>query len=95
VLQAGRNKTAAAARADSGDVTVHVHDTGGDGFNRTKKLRRQASPDDDGDGKDAHENNFPAARGARRAAILVSRFSRHHAMTKSSPGVNRINCASH
>jgi hypothetical protein len=44
---------------------VHVHDPGGDGFNRTKKLRRQANPDDDGDGKNAHENNFPAARGGR------------------------------
>jgi len=47
-------------------VTVHVHDAGGDGFNRTKKLRRQAGPDDSNDSEDAHENNFQAARGGRR-----------------------------
>jgi hypothetical protein len=66
VLQAGRNKAAAAARTDSGDVTVHVHDAGRDGFNRTKKLRWQASPDEDADSKNAQENNFPAARGGWR-----------------------------
>jgi hypothetical protein len=44
---------------------VHVHNAGGDGFNRAKWPRRQANPDED-DGKDAHENNFPAARGGRR-----------------------------
>jgi hypothetical protein len=47
-------------------MTVHVHDPGGDGFNRTKILCRQDAPDEDGSGKDTHENNFPAAGGGRR-----------------------------
>jgi len=71
---------------------VHVHDAGRDGFNRTKKLRWQAS-----------QTKTPTARtpkkiisgGARRMEILASRFSRDHAMTKSSPGVSRKNCAVH
>jgi hypothetical protein len=44
---------------------VHVHDAGRDGFNGAKRPRRQANADENA-GKDAHENNFTAARSGWR-----------------------------
>jgi len=69
VQESGRDEAAAAARAEAGDMAVHVHNAGREGLDGAERPGGHAGPQKH-HGRRGQQGDFPPARGGRAFGFI-------------------------